>query len=134
MAGNKLYAEVTAGIAFNASEKDAERLYAHFTARRGITVRKSLTKTAIAGKRWMFEVTYRVHGGWKSDFAKKLETDATDTGVAIPGLEIVITRKEIPEECPRKECTACSFALRAVKAPDTMVGEIKTRRKFFSRF
>lgn len=111
----KLYAEVTAQITFLApTSEDAEKLRGNFLQRRGIVLVDAgkLERLNVHRKstRSTFTVTYKVHGGWRSDFIKKLEQDAIDTGVPVTELEVTVSRREIPEECPRKDCGPCEFA------------------------
>lgn len=108
----KLYAEVIADISFTTkSREDAEKIVTNFHKRRGVV---PVGETAYSSHRGStavsFKVSYRVHGGWRSDFVKKMETDANDTGIAIENLEIMVHRTEIPNECPRRECPPCDFA------------------------
>ena len=113
----KLYAEVLAKIWFDAPADQIEQLVTHFLARRGIELVTDVGYvTAKKRKIASFAVRYKVHGGWRSDFARKLEIDAKDLGVDLQNLNIEVSRREIPAECPRKECYPCSVALDPRKA------------------
>lgn len=135
MAGNKIYAEVIADITFDASRQDAEALYRHFAGRKSIETSdfKKITRG-----RWYFEAVYRVHGGWASDFVKKIEYDAQDAHVEPKNLVITTHRREIPEECPRKECRACSYvldpSLRLVAPKETKPDTLDKRKRRFWNF
>jgi hypothetical protein len=128
----KLYAEVTATISFTTkSEEDATKLTSNFLERRGIELTEGPQYTEVKRKgptTSQFTVTYRVHGGWRSDFVKKMESDAIDMGVEIKDLEISVSRLEIPKECPRQSCGPCEFARGERDSPLETVPK-KTKRK-----
>jgi hypothetical protein len=107
----KVYAEVHATIRFKTDSKDsALKLAEHFLKRRGIL---GTFETEGKGRstRVTMTVTYRVHGGWRSDFIRKIEYDAKDLGVEVRDLDINTERNEIPDQCPRKECLPCARAI-----------------------
>lgn len=126
----KVYAEVLAEIQFTApSHDDAERLVTNFLARRGITQHGNVQYGKPGHKKTVavrFSASYRVHGGWPSDFVKKIESDASDMGTEVSNLQVSVTRTEIPAECPRKECFPCNWAVNPElrrpipPAPDTL--------------
>lgn len=144
----KVFAEVQAVITLTAqTSKDAEALAEHFLKRRGIT--GSWSKKTANGKTVEVAATYRVHGGWASDFVRKITYDAADLGIDLKDLDVQTTRTEIPSECPRQECMPCAVALnpaaavrdtsvpkrRELPAQETPVGtqpEPPKRRRFFS--
>lgn len=109
----KVYASVRAVITFSTKNRsDAEQLSSNFLSRKGITQhedavyssdRKRTTVTLV--------VDYRVHGGWRSDFVRKVEADASDLGIDVEDLSVEAERTEIPHECPRRECIPCSIAI-----------------------
>lgn len=109
----KLFAEVTASIWFETASDRAEQLVEHFLARRGIELLNNVTYDTQKKRRTVvsFNVRYKVHGGWRSDFVRKLEIDAADLGVELRNLTVEVVRREIPAECPRKECAPCAIAL-----------------------
>jgi hypothetical protein len=115
----KLYAQVEAEITFSTKSKDdAAQIVKNFYKRRGIVplgdpVYESRRDSTVV----TFKVVYKVHGGWRSDFIKKVESDANDTGVAIENLEVLVIRTEIPKECPRRECPPCDFATGKTRTP-----------------
>lgn len=118
----KIYTEVAAEIAVTTDAGDSDALVETFLMRKGIELastvehdthpRKSTPPLVTA----RFKVTYRVHGGWRSDFVKKIESDAADLGIIINGLLVEVERREIPERCPRKICVPCSIAMSPVKS------------------
>lgn len=118
----KLYAEVTARISFvTKGDTNAKRLVDNFLSRRGIVLVDEPTYESV--DRWVqrfkvtFTVSYKVHGGWRSDFVKKIEQDSIDMKVEVEDLDIEVSRREIPEECPRKECPPCDFVKGIVRVP-----------------
>ena len=117
----KLFAEVTAKISFTTKgDHAAQTLVKNFLARKGIVL---VDEPTYEYDRWAtrckvtFTVTYKVHGGWRSDFVKKIEQDSVDMKVTVEDLEIDVSRREIPEECPRKECPPCDFVKGIVRPP-----------------
>ena len=116
---NKVYTEATATIAFvTTTRDDAEYLMISFLSRRGLdqhgSPRYEELRRKVASWRARVTVSYRVHGGWKSDFIKKIESDALDAGIEIRELDVVIDRHEIPDECPRPNCVPCGEAVAAL--------------------
>lgn len=108
----KVFAEVRAVIDVSTDKReDTERLVRHFLQRRGI-VETAPAEFAKSGKHAVMQVAYRVHGGWASDFMRKLTYDAKDLGIELIDLSVNTTRTEIPGECPRQECKPCEFARR----------------------
>jgi hypothetical protein len=111
----KIYAEATAIISFMGYDKQGLlNLTNNFLARRGIETIDSPTIRPVGKSgslhRVHFAVKYRVHGGWRSDFIKKIDSDARDLNVEILDLLVEVTRREIPTECPRKACEPCQVA------------------------
>lgn len=111
----KIYAKVFATITYKCKNDDeATRITNNFLKRRGIELVDAVhyEKVSLTRKetKVSFSVFYKVHGGWRSDFIKKMESDSIDTGVELTDVDILISRTEIPNECPRKECLPCSFA------------------------
>lgn len=108
----KVYTEAIARISFTASEVDAQRICDAFLARKGIEL-----ETISRSPQWRelviidMTVKYRVHGGWRSDFLRKLQIDAQDLGLDLD-FTVNVERREIPRECPRKECVPCETARR----------------------
>lgn len=111
----KLYAQISATITFIGKNRDdVERLTSNFLQRRGISIVGTPSFYSAEHRRGKmvvtFTVTYRVHGGWRSDFIRKIEQDALDLGIEITDLDVTVRRQEIPEACPRKDCGPCEFA------------------------
>ncbi|HEY6018827.1 MAG TPA: hypothetical protein VIY48_02750 [Candidatus Paceibacterota bacterium] len=110
----KLYTEAVATISFVAMNRgDAEHLTINFLSRKGLLQHGNPKfQTLTRGRcRATTTVSYRVHGGWKSDFVKKIEADANDAGIEITDIEVILERKEMPDQCPRSECIPCSAAV-----------------------
>jgi len=139
----KVYAEVIAKISFTGAEEDVLRIAAQFLGRRGITMRSDIGRTKASpwssAIRVDFEVSYRVHGGWRSDIVRKIETDAADLGASFFDLEVEIQRTELPQECPRRECVPCAVARGETRYSDVYqrlepITEVPQERGLLSRF
>lgn len=125
----KLFALVEATITPTVrTREDAERLAKAFLSRRGLipveeTVIGSNSGT-FGAKTWYarIKVTYKVHGGWRSDFVRKVTLDAQELSIEILALDVEAIRTEIPNECPRKECVPCMIA-RGERPPDFYIND-----------
>lgn len=123
----KVYAEVSATITYIADTKDnAVKLAEHFLSRRGIEGSYELLEEAKRSATVKMHVVYRVHGGWRSDFVRKIEYDARDLGVTLYNFTVDAARVEIPEQCPRKECSPCAHAVN----PDLRYSDLELEHRY----
>lgn len=110
----KVYAEATATISFvTKGDWPSTKLIKNFLGRRGISLVGDVIVEPL-GRSLRFRTTltvrYRVHGGWRSDFVRKIEQDALDMRIDLQDLSVKVERREIPTECPRTECDPCRIA------------------------
>jgi hypothetical protein len=102
----KVYTRAVARIVLTSPR--AREVVARFLERREID---PVDQPIFAHGRAILTVAYTVHGGYYSDFVRKLGADADDLEAEITGLNVEVERIEIPMNCPRTECDICERAV-----------------------